>query len=548
MFYQYILLIFLMLVANISAWAELDPVYIELNPSETVTEVLEKLTVLSEEDEDMVATDATELFNIIGSNIIKDIVLVLDNSGSMRKNDPQFLTKHAVVEFINNLDEVTRASIIIFDQNVNTVVPLTEVSLSRQSLLDSLVQIDYKGLYTNSPAAIESAIYDLKNNAREGARKVIIFMTDGIVDTGNADRDLEKTKWLKGDLAEDAADAGIKIFGIAFTENADFELIQSLAQKTDGEYYRALLADDLQKTFRKLNSLINRPDEPEVIEPPETIIIEKIIEKIIEPVQPVKPIIIEAPIQPQVVENSEQKHSILILIVLAALILTVIIIVLILLRGGRSKSPDKEIVPEAYLNDIHSITNQKNVALGKKPTMLGRVAGKDIDSLNYFVIPETTIGRRHSLIEYEDFGYWIVDQGSINGTFVNNQMVTSKVRLKHGDMVKLHKFEFVFVMPEMEDFGMTVISDAVISDGVMSDDETVILDPNATTDQTDSKEFNFDITGGSNDDGFNDGSDDETMLTDLNSSSEANSDDESSKDLDDDPTISPKETLNNTST
>ncbi|MCH8263482.1 MAG: VWA domain-containing protein, partial [Proteobacteria bacterium] len=167
------------------------------------------------------------------SQLMKDIILVLDNSGSMKKNDPQFLTKQAVTEFINKLDESTRVAIVIFDQDVRMAVPLTEISsASRQGLLDSLSKINYRGLYTNSPAAIESAIYDLKNNGREEARKIIVFMTDGIVDTGNVDRDLEKTKWLKEDLAADAADAGIKIFGIAFTENADFELIQSLAQKT----------------------------------------------------------------------------------------------------------------------------------------------------------------------------------------------------------------------------------------------------------------------------------------------------------------------------
>ena len=537
MFNRYLLITFFMYALAMPVWAELgqqdlaeaviDPVLDEISPQiEEVTrdtmdsmmtdQATESSAALADADTSETAmseieidtdtdtytdTYTSKVSGVNGSPLIKDVVLVLDNSGSMKKNDPQFLTKHAVTEFINNLDESTRAAIVIFDQDVQLAVPLTDISsTSRQGLLDSLSLINYKGLYTNSPAAIESAIYDLKNNGREEARKIIVFMTDGIVDTGNADRDLEKTKWLKEDLAADAADAGIRIFGIAFTENADFELIQSLAQKTEGEYYRALLADDLQNVFSKLNILINKPDKPEVINQPEPRIIERIVEKIVEPKS--EPIIIEVPAaQTQLAEESERKRSILILVALAVLILAVIAMVLMLLRGSKSKSRDEETAQEAYLNDIHGITRQATFALGNKPTMLGRVAGKDTEYLNYFVIPETTIGRRHSLIEYKDFSYWIIDQGSINGTFVNDRAVTSEVRLKHGDIIRLHKTEFEFVMPEMADTGMTVISSTVIADkGIKRKaEETLMPDSNSSNanhDELDDDlpEPDFDIT------------------------------------------------------
>ncbi|MEE9574543.1 MAG: VWA domain-containing protein [Gammaproteobacteria bacterium] len=515
MFYRFLLIIFLTPGLTVPVYAELDQ---EMpggqDPAATAIETFEEeLPPLAAEDiavevdteiEIAVETEAvvTEPSSTAEGNLIKDVVLVLDNSGSMKKNDPQFLTKHAVTEFINNLDDATRASIVIFDQDVRTAVPLTEISSSsRQGLLDSLSQINYKGLYTNSPAAIESAIYDLKNNAREGARKVIIFMTDGIVDTGNADRDLEKTKWLKEDLAADAADADIRIFGIAFTENADFELIQSLAQNTDGEYYRALLADDLHKVFSNLNTLINKPDEPEVSMEPETIIIEKIVERIVEPAP--APVIIEVPTaQSQLADESERKRSTLTLVTLAILILAVIAMLLLLLKSSRSKSRDEDTAQEAYLNDLHGVTGYASFALGNKPTMLGRVAGKDAEHLNYFVIPETTIGRRHSLIEYKDFSYWIIDQGSINGTFVNDRAVTSEVRLKHGDVIRLHKVEFEFIMPEMEDSGMTVISNTVIANQGVPGSDAATLSPGSGLAATSSDDidlpdpdFDFDITG-----------------------------------------------------
>jgi len=481
-----------------------DPQY-----EETTPDVLESVTTYPATE---VSTETSQIeigkpetSESAESHLKKDVILVLDNSGSMKKNDPQFLTKQAVTEFINKLDELTRVAIVIFDQDVRMAVPLTEItSASRQGLLDSLSKINYRGLYTNSPAAVESAIYDLKNNGREDARKIIVFMTDGIVDTGSVDRDLEKTKWLKEDLAADAADAGIKIFGIAFTENADFELIQSLAQKTDGEYYRALMADDLQNVFSKLNTLINKPDEPEVIEQPKIIetVVEKIIERVIEPAPAPEPIIIEVPVgKTQLEDEAERKRSMLILVALAVLILAVIAMVLMLLKGSKNRSRDEETAQEAYLNDIHGVTGQAAYALGNQPTMLGRVAGKDTEYLNYFVIPETTIGRRHALIEYKDFSYWIIDQGSINGTFVNDKAATSEVRLKHGDKIRLHKIEFEFVMPEMADTGMTVIANQGISSSV----EPTLMPGSVTTESNydelddDLPEPDFDITGTADD-------------------------------------------------
>jgi len=107
------------------------------------------------------------------------------------------------------------------------------------------------------------------------------------------------------------------------------------------------------------------------------------------------------------------------------------------------------------------------------------------------------------MIEYKDFSYWIIDQGSINGTFVNDKPVTSEVRLKHGDIIRLHKIEFEFVIPEMADSGMTVISSTVIVNKGMTvkDEETLMpgSDPSAVThdelEDSDLPEPDFDISG-----------------------------------------------------
>lgn len=386
--------------------------------------------------------------------IQKDVFLVLDNSGSMKKNDPDFLTSQAVIEFINGLDEETRVAIIVFDQNVRLSVPLTIVNEnSRATILNSLDQIDYQGQYTNSPAAIERAIYELKTTARMDARKLIVFMTDGIVDTGNPQRDIEKSKWLKTDLADDAGESGISIYGIAFTEDADFELIQSLAQRTNGEYYRVLKAEDLENVFTSINDQVNHlPGTGSELTTAET--------GTSTPAQ--QPVYIEIPVDQGKMSEEERMRSMLILVALSVLIIAVIVMVWIVFRSNKSRK-DQDQVQDAYINDLSGKTLLPNYKLGTKPVMFGRVAGTATDHMDYIIVPESTIGRRHALITYKDYSYWIADQGSINGTFVNNKMITGEVRLKHGDRIRLYKTEFEFVMPDMVEAEKTVMSNTVLA-------------------------------------------------------------------------------------
>lgn len=426
---------------------------------DAVENVESEMEEVADSIEEALYTDNEDI-NASNDTFIKDVVLVLDNSGSMQKNDPSFLVKDAVREFISQQDESTQVAIVIFDQDINLSVPLTSASLAnRESILNSLENINYKGLFTDSPAAIERAIYELKNNGRADAQKSIIFMTDGIVDTGAAEKDLEKSKWLREDLAPDAADNNIKIFGIAFTEKADFQLIQSISQKTDGEYYRALTVDDIQSKFGQIDQLINTPvAEPEVVESVVIVQPAPVVEQAPAPV----PVIIEVPVQS--VGEEERIRSIIMIAAAIVLTLTLLGILILLIRRNKElKTGGEPVTQEAYINDLQGKTDKQTHKLGAKPTMFGRVAGKDTEHLDYIVVNESTIGRRHALIEFKDYSYWIIDQGSINGTFVNGQAVSSEVRLKHGDRIRLHKCDFEFIMPEMEDSGMTVVSNTVFA-------------------------------------------------------------------------------------
>jgi len=397
------------------------------------------------------------------STVPKDIVLMIDNSGSMKKGDPFFMTKDALTEFVDKLPDDTQVAVLIFDHRINLAVPLTT---TKEVILASFDNIDYRGMLTNIPAAVERAIYELKTQGQEESQKSIIFITDGIVDTGNKLRDIDKTRWLRENLSEDAANHGIKIFGIAFTDSADFELIQSLSQKTKGQYFRAVIPEDIPDVFSQINQLIMsmKPESVEPASPPLTV--PPLVSE-----EPPKPEIEKSPIYvteapgptPTPVKSKKLNLPIIILIVLAVFAIIAAFFLFWFRRKPIITPPlpeglvgvTDELLPEASLRDVSGVTEQGIFKISKKVTNIGRK-----DRINHIAIDQETISRQHAIIEYKNYSFWIIDQGSSNGTFLNGKQIDDEMRLNHGDTISFDVYEFEFVMPGME-FDETVVDKTV---------------------------------------------------------------------------------------
>jgi pSer/pThr/pTyr-binding forkhead associated (FHA) protein len=101
--------------------------------------------------------------------------------------------------------------------------------------------------------------------------------------------------------------------------------------------------------------------------------------------------------------------------------------------------------PEAILIDTGSSTSTTRYKISEKPVMIGRVEANDNDIYDSVVVPDVTVGRRHAVIEYDDGVFWLQDQGSVNGSFVNGRRIEERHRLREGDIIKIHKFPFQFV-------------------------------------------------------------------------------------------------------
>jgi pSer/pThr/pTyr-binding forkhead associated (FHA) protein len=59
-------------------------------------------------------------------------------------------------------------------------------------------------------------------------------------------------------------------------------------------------------------------------------------------------------------------------------------------------------------------------------------------------LDDVTVSRRHALLLGRRGGYWIEDQGSLNGTYVNRRRVDA-VRLEDGDEVQIGKYKLTYL-------------------------------------------------------------------------------------------------------
>ena len=78
--------------------------------------------------------------------------------------------------------------------------------------------------------------------------------------------------------------------------------------------------------------------------------------------------------------------------------------------------------------------------LDKDRLTIGRSPECDI------ILPDRVVSRRHACIDRRDGGYFILDDDSKNGTFVNGQPVTEPHRLTDGDEIQVAlRFRLTFV-------------------------------------------------------------------------------------------------------
>ncbi len=171
-----------------------------------------------------------------------DLIVVMDISGSMR-GDKITSARSSLMQFITKLDSNDRLRIDLFNDLVTTLTPLTPIGEKRQQVLDSVSGIFEQNSTSLYDATIK-AYKDLQTEGDPNHIRAIVVLSDG-ADTASIATLDDVIQQIQ--LSENEGGNAIKVFTIAFGEDADADILKSIAEPSGGKQY-----DSSPETIQKI--------------------------------------------------------------------------------------------------------------------------------------------------------------------------------------------------------------------------------------------------------------------------------------------------------
>jgi hypothetical protein len=362
----------------------------------------------------------------------------------------------------SHLDNDSRFGLFAYSDGAIELIPLGRIEdriLSMMSLDNPGSTLNYE--IKNPVAALEKVIYSLRSNERVGIPQIILVLSDGDIETGNPVRDQELSNWLLQGLSDEMKRSEIALYWLAFNESADFRIIQSVTRKTDGAYFRTFTARDAVTSVNSIIDEISRIENGTSVGDRARTAIAAVF------------------------SNSMFGKGITLLVLIAAVSMTVSMVMARVRRRAQKRdkltnqNSIKENSTQAILRDLAGFTALKEYDITDKKTYIGRLPREVTERSTVVVIRDGTVGREHATIIERDGAYWLEDNGTVNGTYLNNQKLNAEARLHNGDKIRFARFEFEIDLPleenSLEHEGdvddVTQISGHVFDDDYYEEDE-----------------------------------------------------------------------------
>jgi len=211
----------------------------------------------------------------------RDMFLAVDLSGSMQIEDMQLngkmvnrlvMVKHVLSDFIERR-QGDRLGLILFASNAYVQAPLTSDLKTVEQLLQEAL-IGFAGQQTAIGDAIGLAIKRLAERPRD--KRVLILLTDGANNAGSLDpikaAQLAKQEQVVVHTIAFGSDQPVRsgFFGMSMagsSDDYDEETLKTIAQMTQGRYFRARNQQDLERIYQLIDQLEEHEIEQNIFRP-----------------------------------------------------------------------------------------------------------------------------------------------------------------------------------------------------------------------------------------------------------------------------------------
>ena len=199
--------------------------------------------------------------NLYGAEKNDDIRVVIDVSGSMKKTDPANLRVSAMKLLNGLIPDGAQAGVWTFGKYVNMTVKWGKVNKNWRKMADlGVEEIHSNAALTNIESALARSTKGWEKPDPK-MRRNLILLTDGKVDIGKDEAKNAKSRQTILDKSiKRLQQAGVNVYAIGLSKNADEVLLKRLALETDGSFEVVEKAEELQRIFFKMFERATVPD------------------------------------------------------------------------------------------------------------------------------------------------------------------------------------------------------------------------------------------------------------------------------------------------
>lgn len=182
--------------------------------------------------------------NLNGAKQVKNIVFVIDDSGSMELNDPNGDRYEATKMLIDKMDQDKEAAIVVFDDRVQLLQPF--IRLKNQGVKDEvytrLDEMQPMQGGTNFNLALSEAMSQIKDRSTSQRGTLVILLSDGFseVDPSGVIREYQSNG------------VAVNTIGLGLDNPEGSALLKDIAAQTGGQYQDVSEADQLSFAFQKI--------------------------------------------------------------------------------------------------------------------------------------------------------------------------------------------------------------------------------------------------------------------------------------------------------
>lgn len=375
----------------------------------------------------------------------QDVVVLLDSSAAMAQGGDRQPVVQALTNFINDGRPDTRVALLTFGAQPQRLVTFTSLDAAgRSRIISALRQLRFGGAEADVSAGLEQALTEILDHGNPHAVSSIVLVTRGGVGSGT-----DESRWMLRSLVPAASFNQVRVFSVVRAPSTQGPL-RALSQETGGGFFAVTAPAGFDAALRGVALQLAKPALASVALPL--------------PAPGAVPEKFATPLTHAVPVDSAFHWWWLVLLIVVVAAAVAVYAIWSLRPPKMFKARARPAEPahggvHALLYDISNPNDIRRFELDERATLLGRVAGYDPD-VQYILIKEKTVGRCHAVIERRGHTFWLTDQGSVNGTFVNGERINADYALKHGDVVAVHRHEFEFMVPEYFESDATVVGAA----------------------------------------------------------------------------------------